>query len=136
MEIVKRKEKTESHLYMIVRILYEDNFYGHQGNDLYESDKVTYQEVRVKKQVISLMVVGSNPAGDISPFFSFSLFTSFHKSAVCLQDTLKDVINLLSEQSGQSSDRMRLWPLNHRTNQTMRPTLVDHDADSTKPVSL
>merc|ERR1712012_1442927 len=95
MEIVKRKEKTESHLYMIVRILYEDNFYGRQGNDLYETDKVTYQEVRVKKQ-----------------------------------DTLKDVINLLSEQSGQSSDRMRLWPLNHRTNQTMRPTLVDHDADS------
>ena len=135
MEIVKRKEKTESHLYMIVRILYEDNFYGHQGNDLYESDKVTYQEVRVKKQV-SLMVVGSNPAWDIIVFFfSFSLFTSFHMSAVCLQDTLKDVINLLSEQSGQSSDRMRLWPLNHRTNQTMRPTLVDHDADSTKPVS-
>ena len=50
MEIVKRKEKTESHLYMTVRILYEDHFYGHQGNDLYETDKVTYQEIRVKKQ--------------------------------------------------------------------------------------
>ena len=67
--------------------------------------------------------------------YKLYLFTFFHMSAVCLQDTLKDVINLLSEQSGQSSDRMRLWPLNHRTNQTMRPTLVDHDADSTKPVS-
>ena len=31
LEIVKRKEKTESHLYMVVRILYEDSFYGHQG---------------------------------------------------------------------------------------------------------
>ena len=45
---------------MVIRILYEDSFYGHQGNDLYEVDKVTYQEVRVKKQdtlrdVISLL---------------------------------------------------------------------------------
>ena len=71
MEIVKRKEKTESHLYMVVRILYEDNFYGHQGNDLYETDKVTYQEVRVKKQV-SLMVVGSNPIGSIFFYFFYS----------------------------------------------------------------
>ena len=46
----------------------------------------------------------------------------------------RDVINLLSEQSGQSPDRMRLWPMNHRTNQTLRPTLVDHDTDITKPV--
>ena len=68
MEIVKRKEKTESHLYMIVRILYEDNFYGHQGNDLYESDKVTYQEVRVKKQVISLLKLHNVIA--LSAFFS------------------------------------------------------------------
>ena len=50
LEIVKRKEKTESHLYMTVRILFEDSFYGHQGNDLCDLDKVTFQEVRVKKQ--------------------------------------------------------------------------------------
>ena len=50
LEIVKRKEKTESHLYMTIRILFEDSFYGHQSNDLYEVDKVSYQEVRVKKQ--------------------------------------------------------------------------------------
>lgn len=50
LEIVKRKEKTEAHLYMTVRILLEDMFYGHQGNDLYEGDKVIYQELRIKKQ--------------------------------------------------------------------------------------
>ena len=83
MEIVKRKEKTESHLYMIVRILYEDNFYGHQGNDLYESDKVTYQEVRVKKQVMSLMVVGSNPTWDIIVFF-FIFFVYIFSQISCL----------------------------------------------------
>lgn len=39
----------EAHLYMTIRILMEDSFVGHQGNDLYDADKVTYQEVRVKK---------------------------------------------------------------------------------------
>ena len=48
-EIAKRKERLEAHLYMTLRILMEDNFIGHQGNDLYDSDKVIYQEVRVKK---------------------------------------------------------------------------------------
>ena len=46
MEIV---EETESDLYMTVRILYEDSFYGHQGYDLYDPDKVTFKEERVKK---------------------------------------------------------------------------------------
>lgn len=99
LEIVKRKEKTESHLYMVVRILYEDSFYGHQGNDLYEADKVTFQEVRVKKQ-----------------------------------DTLRDVLKLFAVQTGHATERMRMWPLNHRTNQTLRPTLVDMEADINKPI--
>ena len=30
LEIVKRKEKTEAHLYMNVRLLVEDMFFGHQ----------------------------------------------------------------------------------------------------------
>jgi len=30
LEIVKRKEKAEAHLYMTVRLLFEDMFYGHQ----------------------------------------------------------------------------------------------------------
>ena len=30
--------------------------------------------------------------------------------------------------------RMRMWPLNHRTNQTLRPTLVDMEADINKPI--
>ena len=48
-EIAKLKERLEAHLYMTIRILMEDNFVGHQGNDLYDADKITFQEVRVKK---------------------------------------------------------------------------------------
>ena len=43
LEIAKRKEKSEAHLYMIIRILVEDDFVGHQGNDLYDPDKLRYR---------------------------------------------------------------------------------------------
>ena len=96
MEIV---EETESDLYMTVRILYEDSFYGHQGYDLYDPDKVTFQEERVKKQ-----------------------------------DTLGDFLELLAVQTGFGTEKLRIWPLYHRTNQTLRPTLLDMEADLNKPM--
>ena len=40
----------ESPLYMTIRIVYEDQFHGHQGYDLYDPNAITYQEFRVKKQ--------------------------------------------------------------------------------------
>ncbi len=33
-----------------------------------------------------------------------------------------------------SIDRLRVWPMNHRTNQTLRPSLVDIDTDMEKPI--
>ena len=32
LEIVKRREKTEAHLFMTVRLLFEDMFHGHQAS--------------------------------------------------------------------------------------------------------
>ena len=40
LETQKRKERNEAHLYMNVQVLVEDDFCGHQGNDLFDSDKV------------------------------------------------------------------------------------------------
>lgn len=45
MEAIKRKERTEAHLYMNVNVLTEDNFCGHQGNDLFDTEKVNYRFV-------------------------------------------------------------------------------------------
>ena len=100
-EIVKRKEKSESHLYMTIRILFEDCFHGHQGNDLYDSDRMTNftQELRVKKL-----------------------------------DTLREVMATLSTQLKYPTERMRLWPMSHRTNQTLRPSLIDMEGDIDKPI--
>lgn len=49
LEALKRKERTEAHLYMMVHMLLEDNFCGHQGNDLFDTEKVNYRSFKVKK---------------------------------------------------------------------------------------
>lgn len=48
-ELIRRKERTEAHLYMSVQVILEDAFLGHQGNDLYDPDKARYHMFRVKK---------------------------------------------------------------------------------------
>lgn len=51
LEQVRRKERNEAHLYMSINVLLEDNFEGHQGNDLYDSDRAHsyYRQLRMKK---------------------------------------------------------------------------------------
>ncbi|KAK7111658.1 ubiquitin carboxyl-terminal hydrolase 7-like isoform X1 [Littorina saxatilis] len=49
LETQKRKERNEAHLYMSVQVLVEDDFCGHQGNDLYDGDKVNVRTFKVKK---------------------------------------------------------------------------------------
>lgn len=48
-EAQKRKERTEAHLYMQVQVLMEDAFDGHQGNDLFDLEKMNYRIFRMKK---------------------------------------------------------------------------------------
>lgn len=49
LEAQKRKERTEAHLYMTIQVVSNDNFYGHQGNDLFDPDRVNYRTFKVKK---------------------------------------------------------------------------------------
>ncbi|KAF4015576.1 hypothetical protein G4228_007489 [Cervus hanglu yarkandensis] len=48
-EAQKRKERQEAHLYMQVQIVAEDQFCGHQGNDMYDEEKVRYTVFKVLK---------------------------------------------------------------------------------------
>ena len=75
----------EAHLYMTLRILTEDAFVGHQGNDLYDQDKVVNMEIRVRKQ-----------------------------------DSLREVMETLARQFKYPVEQLRIWPMTHRTNQTLR----------------
>ena len=52
MEAQRRKERTEAHLYMNVQVLLEDAFFGYQGNDLFDPDRVQYRYVWIMEQTI------------------------------------------------------------------------------------
>jgi len=41
LELLKRKERSEAHLYMQVTVMLEDAFVGHQGCDLYDPEKLS-----------------------------------------------------------------------------------------------
>jgi len=89
-EMIRRKEKNEAHLFMSVKVLLEDAFYGHQGNDLYDPE--------------------------VAPSFEFKI----KKTA-----TLRELLNTIAEDMRWPVERLRPWPLIHRTNQTLRPSLVE-----------
>ncbi|XP_071107818.1 ubiquitin carboxyl-terminal hydrolase 7-like [Haliotis cracherodii] len=70
----KRKERTEAHLYMNVQVLLEDSFCGHQGNDLFDIEKVNVRNFKVKKNATLeefLEILGDNlkyPVKQIRPW--------------------------------------------------------------------
>lgn len=50
LEQARRKERTEAFLYMQVNVVLEEEFQGHQGNDLFNPEKVHYRVFRVRKK--------------------------------------------------------------------------------------
>ena len=49
-------------------------------------------------------------------------------------DTLKEVMHNLAAQMNFPVGLLRIWPMNHRTNHTLRPSLVDMEADQDKTI--
>merc|ERR1712241_723112 len=89
-EAIRRKEKNEAHLYMSVKVILEDAFFGHQGNDLFDSETAPSFEFKIKKTA-----------------------------------TLGEFLNTVAEDMRFPAEKLRPWPLSHRTNQTLRPSLVE-----------
>ena len=89
-EAIRRKEKNEAHLFMTVKVLLEDAFYGHQGNDLYDQETAPCFEFKIKKTA-----------------------------------TLREFLNTVAEDMRWPVERLRPWPLSHRTNQTLRPSVME-----------
>ncbi|UYV65714.1 USP7 [Cordylochernes scorpioides] len=48
-EALRRKERNEAHLFMNIQLVTEDHFVGHQGNDLFDAERVNYLVFRVRK---------------------------------------------------------------------------------------
>ncbi|ELT89456.1 hypothetical protein CAPTEDRAFT_149911 [Capitella teleta] len=51
-EALRRKERTEAHLYMNIHVVLEDHFANHQGNDLFDPEKAPYRNFRIKKAAL------------------------------------------------------------------------------------
>lgn len=49
MEIVRRRERTDSNSYMTVNVLLEEYFENHQTTDLFDLEKAQYRSFRIKK---------------------------------------------------------------------------------------
>ena len=59
---------------------------------------------------------------------------TYQEFRVRKHDSLRDVINLLSEKFGKNPEQLRLWPVIHRSYQALRPTFIDYDFDILKHV--
>uniref|UniRef100_A0A146KS22 Ubiquitin carboxyl-terminal hydrolase 7 n=1 Tax=Lygus hesperus TaxID=30085 RepID=A0A146KS22_LYGHE len=99
LEQIRRKERSEAHLYMNVHVVLEESFEGHQGNDLFDQDRAHYRVFRVRKQT-----------------------------------TLQEFMEHLSETLKYPVEQMRPWPFSSRTNMTFRPTILDVEAELTRPI--
>lgn len=99
LEAQKRKERTEAHLYMTIQVVSNDNFYGHQGNDLFDPDRVNYRTFKVKKSC-----------------------------------SISEFLDIIAENMKYPLQQMRVWPIQSRQNQTVRPTFLDLDTYGHKTV--
>ncbi|KAK5641318.1 hypothetical protein RI129_009865 [Pyrocoelia pectoralis] len=99
MEQVRRKERSEAHLYMTINVLLEDSFDGHQGNDLYDPERALYRVFRIKKAA-----------------------------------TVGEMMEMLADSFKYPPEQIRPWPFSHRSNQTLRPSLLDLESDLHKNV--
>lgn len=50
-ETLRRKERTEQHLYLTITAYTECSFMGHRGNDLFDLDKAIYKTFKVNKSL-------------------------------------------------------------------------------------
>jgi len=100
-EALRRKERTEAHLYMSVHVLTEDVFYSHVGHDLHDPDKINPRLIVTPGNIPYLLVLSCMnlltfksvivqgcynyamyPHGKllviVSPFFALFLFPFIH----------------------------------------------------------
>ncbi|KAL3236907.1 hypothetical protein MRX96_022160 [Rhipicephalus microplus] len=105
-EALRRKERNEAHLYMGVQVLTEDNFTGHQGNDLYDPEKANYRNFKVKKlatlrELLELVAEQMGyPLQGIRPWaITYRSNQTFRPAAIDLEADLNKTVIDLSENS-------------------------------------
>ena len=97
----RKKNEIEAHLLMSIEVIFEDAFFGHQGNDLFDPEIAAITKFRIKKSA-----------------------------------TLKEFLNTVAKYTRIPVEKLRPWPLLLRTNQTLRPSLVEIEDEDRSMVDV
>lgn len=99
LEAYRRKERQEAHLYMLVNVVTEDMFCGHQADDLFDFDK-TYmtRHLKILRQATYVELLRLVAASFGYPTSAFRLWLFSQRSNNCWRPTLLDI----SETSGKT----------------------------------
>ena len=129
-ELLRRKERNEAHLYMAVEVYLEDDFQAHQNSDLLDFEEV-------KARCVWSYPCGGNPQPKFLVARSFRVLKTQSLSVFQKQlaEHLVRVYLLISHgrsmtvcmHQGYPENHIRLWPFEKRSNYTCRPTFVDKD---------
>ncbi|KAK2714285.1 hypothetical protein QYM36_008742 [Artemia franciscana] len=91
-DAARRKERNEAHLYMSVNVIFEDEFNGYQGFDLYDGERLNPRMFRVLKT-----------------------------------QTVEQTIKIIADTLNYPPDQIRLWPIQLRNNNTVRPRALNQE---------
>ncbi|XP_074647259.1 ubiquitin carboxyl-terminal hydrolase 7-like isoform X2 [Tubulanus polymorphus] len=104
LEAQKRKERSEAHMYMNVQVVTEDLFDGHQGNDLFDPEKVNFRNFKVKKNATLtefMTMIGENmkyPVLDLRPWaLNYRQNQTFRPSVIDMDVQANKTVQEISE---------------------------------------
>lgn len=120
LEAQKRKERNEAHLYMTIQVITEDDFYGYQGNDLYDGDRAHVKDFRVLKkaryaEVMELLAQAMGCRVDQIRIWPFSQRTNqtCRPTAIELEDPNKTILEV--------ADGENMWKIFLETQEAESP---------------
>ncbi|XP_066265443.1 ubiquitin carboxyl-terminal hydrolase 7-like isoform X1 [Branchiostoma lanceolatum] len=103
-ELQRRKERSEAHLYMPVHVVTEDQFCGHQGNDMFDMEHVHYRTFKVLREMklgpFMEMLAGSMgyPVAQIRPWpFQQRSNCTFRPTMIDVENDLEKSVVVLAE---------------------------------------
>lgn len=118
LEFLRRKEKMEAHLYMTINIVLEDHFCGHQGFDLFDTEKVDFIPFRIKKQATLMELIETvaesmkYPVSHLRPWpFSFRTNHTLRPSSLDVDNDSNKTIQDLAENDNPWTMFMEILPV-------------------------
>ncbi|XP_039289930.1 ubiquitin carboxyl-terminal hydrolase 7 isoform X2 [Nilaparvata lugens] len=109
LEGIRRKERNEAHLYMTINVILEDSFVGHQGNDLYDPEKVSCRVFKVKKTMTGQDLLKLLSETLKYPIYQMRPWPISNRSNQTYRPTVLDYDNDLHKTVSDISESQSVW---------------------------